>query len=241
MKYYTATDIGKKRYENQDRVWAGTLQSGAVAVVLCDGMGGANAGSLASTMTVDFIAERLQRGFRPDISRNSLRNLLITSITAANSLVLDKARTDTAFSGMGTTCVICVVHLERAYIINVGDSRAYHIFDDNIQQITKDHTYVRKLVEDGVISEEEVDTIPERNCITRAVGGEPEITPDYFELDLGEDSILLLCTDGLHSYGKDSRIAELTAKRPVSGAPGRLIEYALKNGGRDNITVAVIA
>lgn len=240
MKLFAKSDIGLLRSENQDRVWTGALgDNEAVAVILCDGMGGEKAGSCASQMTVEFMAERIQKGFRANINRNFIRNLLITSITAANSLVYDRARSDESKHGMGTTCVAAVIYNQRAYIINVGDSRAYHIFDDNMQQITKDHTYIRRLIERGEITEEAAKTHPERNKITRAVGAERTITPDYFELDLEEGHILLFCSDGLSSYGDDGEIAEIVVNNPISKGCDLLIDYALRNGGRDNVTVAL--
>ena len=140
MKCFSKTDIGLVRSENQDRVWTGSLDEEAVAIILCDGMGGENAGSVASQMTIDFMSDRIRKGFRSNINRNYIRNLLITSVTAANSLVYDKAISETDKYGMGTTCVAGIIYNNRAYIINVGDSRAYLIFDDSMQQITKDHT-----------------------------------------------------------------------------------------------------
>jgi protein phosphatase len=133
-----------------------------------------------------------------------------------------------------------IVHNERAHIANVGDSRAYHIFGDNVQQITKDHTYIRVLLDEGEITPEEARTHPNRNAITRAIGAEAGILPDYFELDLHKDSILLLCSDGLHSYGDDKQIAETIVNNPISRACDLLIDYALKRGGADNITVGLI-
>lgn len=240
MKCFSKTDIGLVRSENQDRVWTGTLEDGAAAVIVCDGMGGENAGSVASQMTIDFMSERIQKGFRADISRNYIRNLLITSVTAANSLVFDKASAEMDKSGMGTTCVAAIIYNNRAYIINVGDSRAYQIYDDCMQQITKDHTYVRRLVERGDITEEESRTHPDRNRITKAVGAENTITPDYFEIDLDEGNILLFCSDGLHSYGEDEEIAEIIVNNPIGKSCDLLVDYALSNGGRDNVTVAVV-
>jgi protein phosphatase len=240
MLFYSKTDIGKKRVENQDRVWTGLLSGDTVAVVLCDGMGGENAGSRASQMTVDLISGRLLQGFRSDANRNTIRNLMITSLIAANSQVYNEARADRNKQGMGTTCVCAIVHNERAYIINVGDSRAYHIFEDNIQQITKDHTYVRTLIEEGEITVEESATHPNRNAITRAIGAEAGITPDYFEIDLYKESILLLCSDGLHSYGEDAKIAEIIVNNPKNKVCDLLIDYAIENGGRDNVTAAII-
>jgi protein phosphatase len=235
MMFFSKTDIGKKRAENQDRVWAGTL-----AVVLCDGMGGENAGSRASQMTVDFISERLLSGFRDDIERKSVRNLVLSSLVTANTLVFEEALADPAKHGMGTTCVCAVVHNERAYIANVGDSRAYHIFDDGIQQLTKDHTYVRVLLEEGKITAAEARVHPGRNAITKAIGAESSLTPDWFEIDLHKDSILLLCSDGLHAYEDDAAIAEIVIANPKNKACDLLIDYALAKGGNDNITAALI-
>ncbi|MDR1754975.1 MAG: Stp1/IreP family PP2C-type Ser/Thr phosphatase [Eubacterium sp.] len=241
MKLFSKSDIGKKREENQDRVWFGMLGENAAAIVLCDGMGGENAGSRASQMTVDFMNERLVKGFKSGLSDNSIRNLLITGVNGANSLVFRKSGEEEAFRGMGTTCIGALIIDRRAYIINVGDSRVYHIFGDNIQQITKDHTYIRKLIDDGQITEEESYTHPERNCITRAIGADEYITPDYFELDLRDDSILLFCSDGLHSYGSDSDIAEIIVNSPINKACDLLVNYALDKGGSDNISVCIAA
>ena len=122
---------------------------------------------------------------------------------------------------MGTTCVAGIIFNERAYLINVGDSRCYFFFDDNMQQVTKDHTYIRKLVEKGIITYEESKTHPDRNRITKAVGAQPFITPDYFELDVKKDDMLLFC--------------------PVAKCCDQLIDYVNKHGGRDNVTVAVVS
>ena len=240
MKCFSKTDIGLIRSENQDKVWTSQLEDDAVAVILCDGMGGENAGSVASQMTIDFMSDRILKGFRSNISRNYIRNLLITSVTAANSLVFDKAASERDKAGMGTTCVAAIVYNNRAYIINVGDSRAYQIYDDNMQQITKDHTYVRRLVERGEITEAESRVHPDRNRITRAVGAEKTITPDYFEIDMDEGNILLFSSDGLHSYGEDEEIAEIIVNNPINKSCDLLVDYALANGGRDNVSVAVV-
>ncbi len=241
MKVYAKSDIGNMREENQDCVWCGELDSDAVAVVLCDGMGGENAGGCASSTTVEFMKDRLIKGFRRDITRNQIRNLLITSVTAANSVVYDMAISDPEKAGMGTTCVACIIYNERAYLINVGDSRCYFFYDDNMQQVTKDHTYIRKLLEKGLITYEESKTHPERNRITKAVGVQPYITPDYFELDVKKDDLLLLCSDGLSSYAEDIDIAQIVAKTSVSRCCEQLIDYVNKHGGRDNVTVAVVS
>ncbi|MCM1054258.1 MAG: Stp1/IreP family PP2C-type Ser/Thr phosphatase [Bacteroides sp.] len=242
MKFYSKTDIGLLRNENQDRVWVSYLGENeeAAALVVCDGMGGENAGSCASQMTLDAMRDRIMNGFRLNGSRNFIRNLLITSVTAANSLVFDRARSEPDKKGMGTTCVAAVVCAERAYIINVGDSRCYRVFGESMQQITKDHTEVRRLLDLGRITEEESKDHPYRSRLTRAVGATRDITPDYFEIDLEEGNSLLLCSDGLHSYGDDSEIAGIIVNNPANRCCDLLIDYALANGGRDNTTVALL-
>ncbi len=242
MKFFSKTDIGLVRDENQDRVWTSSLGENdeAVALVVCDGMGGENAGSCASQMTVDLMSSRILDGFRFSNNRNFIRNLLITSVTAANSLVFDRASKEPDKRGMGTTCVAAIVYDHRAYIINVGDSRCYHIFDNSIQQITKDHTEIRRLIERGRITEEESKTHPLRSRITRAVGASKDITPDYFEIDLEAGNCLLLCSDGLHSYGDDAEIAGIIINNPIQKCCDLLIDYALANGGRDNVTAALL-
>ena len=240
MRFFSKTDIGTKRAENQDRVFAGQLSDSACAIVICDGMGGENAGSRASQMTVDFITTRFKRDFHDESNRNTIRNLMVNAVVTANTLVYEEACEDSEKYGMGTTCVAAIVHNERAHIINVGDSRAYRIFDDNIQQITKDHTYVRTLIDDGTITEEEGLIHPNRNAITRAIGAEAAVVPDYFEVELSGDDILLLCSDGLHTYGNDAQIAEIIVNNPKNKACDLLIDYAIAKDGRDNITVAII-
>jgi protein phosphatase len=242
MRFFSKTDIGTKRTENQDRVWTGMLSEDACAVILCDGMGGENAGSLASQMTVDFMSERFINGFRDEVNRNTIRNLMVSALIGANSYVWNEARADINKHGMGTTCVAAIVHNERAYIVNVGDSRAYHIFGDCIQQVTQDHTYVKTLVDIGKITEEESKYHPVKNAITRAIGAESTITPDFFEFDMykEDESILMLCSDGLHGYGDDAEIAEIIVNNPKNKACELLIDYALRIDGRDNITVGII-
>ena len=239
MKLFSKSDIGCKREENQDRVWFGPLGDGAVGVLLCDGMGGENEGSLASQLAIDFLRERLVKGYRRELNSNAIKNLLLTAFNGANSLVFRRAHESSTARGMGTTCVGAVIVSRRIHVMNVGDSRLYHISGEQIQQITRDHTYVRKLIDDGQLTEEESLTHPDRNCITRAIGAADYITPDYFEFELKNDSILLFCSDGLHSYGDDGKIADIIVNNPINKVCDKLISYALNKGGNDNISVCI--
>lgn len=231
------------RTENQDNVWGEMLSANACAAVLCDGMGGESRGGLASAITVDAVSKRIKEGFHDKMNSNSIRNLLITAVIAANSLVRD---TPESYYNevMGTTCVAAVVAGRTAYIVNVGDSRAYQLFTDKddecIRQITKDHSHVRELVERGQITASQAKTHPERNKITRAIGAEDSVTPDYFELDLNKDDMLLLCSDGLSAYGDDLDILDICFDSKPAECCEKLVDYANSKGGHDNVSVAFI-
>ena len=244
MKIYTKTDIGLVRSENQDSVWGEMLGENCSAAVLCDGMGGESEGGLASSIAVDVISRRIKESLSPMMNRNSIRNLLITAAVAANSIVWETAK-EHSHEVMGTTCVAAVVLGTTAYIINIGDSRAYHLFtseeDECIRQITKDHSHVRELVDRGEITEEQAKLHPDRNKITRAIGAEEMVTPDYFELELAEGDMLLLCSDGLSSYGDDMDILDICFEYRPEDICGKLVDYANGNGGHDNISVALAA
>lgn len=244
MNVYSKTDIGLQREENQDTVWSEKLSDTACAAVLCDGMGGEKSGGLASQMAVDIISKRIKESFSEMMNRNSVRNLLITAVSAANSIVYETAQRELDHSVMGTTCVAVIVFGGCAYIVNVGDSRAYHLFvsgeDECIRQITRDHSHVRELVERGEITEEQAKVHPKRNKITRAIGADSSVTPDYFELDVNDGDMLLLCSDGLTSYGDDMDILDICFEVKREDCTEALVRYANNNGGHDNVSVAVI-
>lgn len=243
MEIFSKTDIGLVRTENQDSVWGEMLSKTACAAVLCDGMGGEHEGGLASKIAVELIAARIRDGFNEMMNRNSVRNLLITAVIAANSLVWETAQSK-VHNVMGTTCVACIVFGGTAYIVNVGDSRAYHLFtqgdDECIRQITKDHSHVRELIDLGEITEEQAKTHPKRNKITRAIGAESNVTPDYFELELSPGDMVLLCSDGLSSYGDDLDILDICFDSKPRDCCGNLVKYANSNGGHDNVSVALV-
>lgn len=244
MNIFTKTDIGLVRTENQDNVWGEMLSPTACAAVLCDGMGGESEGGLASAIAVDIISKRIKESFSEKMSRNSVRNLLITAVNAANSIVYEEAQKRHENIVMGTTCVVAVVFDGRAHIVNVGDSRAYQIFstetDDCIRQVTKDHSHVQDLVDKGKITEEEAKHHPQGYIITRAIGADSSVTADYFEIELNEGEKILLCSDGLSSYGDDYDIMDICVYTKPEDTCEALVRYAIANGGNDNVSVAVI-
>ncbi|MBE6901734.1 MAG: serine/threonine-protein phosphatase, partial [Ruminococcaceae bacterium] len=213
MNVYSKTDIGLQRDENQDTVWSEKLSDTACVVVLCDGMGGEESGGLASRMAVDMISKRIKESFSELMSRNTVRNLLITAVSAANSVVYETAQREYVNSVMGTTCVAAIVFGGCAYIVNVGDSRAYHLFtsgeDECIRQVTKDHSHVMDLVERGEITEEQARNHPKRNKITRAVGADYNVEADFFSITVQEGDMILMCTDGLYGEVGEDKIKEI--------------------------------
>lgn len=241
MQIIAKTDVGLVRHENQDRVKYKELDKDVYLVIVCDGMGGENAGGEASEVAVNIIFDRIISGFRNQAENNSIRNLILTSINAANSVVFEKSISEDNKFGMGTTCVCGIIKNNIAYIANVGDSRAYLISDNKITQITDDHTYVKLLFDQGKISEDEISSHPQRNVITRAIGIEEQIEIDYFEIDLNPQSKLLICSDGLSTYCTDELILEVVDNNSIEIATEKLIDCANNQGGKDNITVALLA
>lgn len=235
------TDIGQKREENQDRVRVELLGDNMCIAVVCDGMGGAASGAVASQLAVDCFIGRVQENFRPEMNGNSIRNLLLNAVHYANTCVYEKSIEDMDKNGMGTTCVAALVHGKNIYVVNVGDSRAYLLNKDGISRITTDHTYVEYLKSGGQITEEEAKNHPMRNVITRAVGVEPDVDVDYFEHYESGNFSVVLCSDGLSGYCSDELIYCTVFGNNLDEAVKALIDHSNDSGGKDNITAAIIA
>lgn len=234
------SDVGMTRRENQDRFCVKIIDDETVAAVVCDGMGGAQSGGVASEIAANTVFDRITLNYRKDADDNSIRNTLITSLTAANTLVYEKAKTDEDKKGMGTTCVGALINKDKAYIASVGDSRAYLLDENGISQITNDHTIVEILYEQGKIDKDDKNKHEMSHIITKAIGTEPDIDPDYFELELKENSIILICSDGLTNYCSDELIYSYVYNKELEKSLSDLINYAKDKGGKDNITVAII-
>jgi protein phosphatase len=235
------TDKGKLRAENQDRVYAEFLGDNISLAVVCDGMGGAASGGVASQVALDSIVRRVRENFRDDMNSNSIRNLLMNAVHYANTVVYEKSREDIDKNGMGTTCVVALVYGKRVYIVSVGDSRAYLMNDEGIKQITTDHTYVQMLYRSGQITAEEIKSHPMRNVITKAIGVESDVDVDYFEFEQSGNFTILLCSDGLSNYCGESLIYQTVFGNHLNKAVRQLLDYSNECGGKDNITAAVIA
>lgn len=239
MKLAGKTDIGNRRGENQDNYRAVRLTDDTVWAAVCDGMGGAAAGKLASQIAIDRVEDCLSRAL-PKLAQGQERLLLVKTAMAANHSVYEESRTEQAKHGMGTTLVCVLVRDGTAHIVHVGDSRAYLYRDGSLRQITRDHSMVEQLVESGQLTPEQAQQHPQKNLITRALGVEPEVEPDYTPVEVRNGDILLLCSDGLSGSLTADQMTEIVGHTPFFAAPRKLIEKALKEDGHDNITALLI-
>lgn len=233
------SDIGKMRQENQDCYRVREISSDTALAVVCDGMGGTHGGGIASEVAINAIFEKIFISYRPEMEPKSIKNLLTSAISTANTIVFNKGREEPENRGMGTTCVLALTRGNDVFMASVGDSRGYHISDGIIEQVTKDHTYIAMLREKGLPTEYGLSSM--KNVITRAVGVEETVEPDYFEFTAKKGDVIFLCTDGLTNHVSDEIILEATYLKPPEEALTKLINTANSNGGKDNITAAIIA
>ncbi len=241
MRITAKTDIGMVRTDNQDSYSAGELSGGVAWAVVCDGMGGAAGGSIASTTSVKMLSHTINECYRDGMKPSSIYNIFEAGIAGANACLFDKAKNDESLSGMGTTCVAAIVVNSRVYVAHVGDSRAYRISEkDGICQLTRDHSMVQDLVESGSITADEAKNFPGKNIITRAIGVDSRVAVDFIEEDFEDGDILVLCTDGLTNFVTDEQILAASAESNCFEFAEKLVAMANANGGGDNITVVSI-
>ncbi len=242
MKYFGGTNIGKVRNENQDAFEILQLD-GAVCLTVCDGMGGVNGGSVASSTALKGYHEYLKTKLTEEALRSmdftQLSEVLVQGVNYAHEQVKKKVREDEELEGMGTTLVSAFVKDGNSVVINVGDSRCYSLSGEKFTRVTKDHSLVQELVDSGLLTEEEAEKHPQKNCITRAIGVDYDMTPDLFYVPFFEK--LVLCTDGLTNMVSEKEIKNIIMdKINLDTAVNKLIDRAMENGGLDNITVALI-
>lgn len=247
MKSYGMTDKGIVRKDNQDCFIIERCESqNCLVLALCDGMGGAKAGGLASQLSnkafVSYIYGKLTSRVKKRIDYESL---LKEACSEANGVSFEYSQFDEAFNGMGTTLVGGVLKYDgTGYLINVGDSRAYLISRrrKQIAQITRDHSLVEELLEHGAITEEQARVHPQKNVITRALGSEPQVEGDFFRIGLKTGEILLLCSDGLSNTMTDQEILGFAEHHPDPEDLCReLMACVLDRGARDNVTVIAVS
>lgn len=242
MNAWGMTDVGRVRENNEDAFHIELMPEHDTALcVVCDGMGGAKAGNIASQMATDVFIKKMKEGSFETLDKKQLERLMHDSIVCANREIHQKATGNDNFSGMGTTLVAATVSAGHATIINVGDSRAYFIDKDGIRRITRDHSLVEDMLQLGEITELEAKEHPNKNLITRAVGTESAINGDFYTLDLKKGEYLLLCSDGLSNLvNEQEMLYEVMYGGETKDACARLCEIANARGGFDNITVVIM-
>lgn len=240
MKGYTITDIGKVRSENQDcvRFIQNTLPTYGV-LALCDGMGGAKAGSIASDIALTSFISQVTDSITD--KKNNISEFVRAAVERANKQVFERSASDPACEGMGTTLVAAVVRGKECCVVNVGDSRAYLISGGEITQITRDHSFVEEMVGRGSITREQARNHPRRNIITRALGVDATVDCDIFTPEFKRNDILLLCSDGLSNTLSDIEIFDTVKNNKSLADIGKvLLDLALSRGAPDNVTVGLL-
>ena len=233
------TDRGIIRTSNEDACFV--LLHDKV-YILADGVGGGNSGEIASRTAVSEIANYVVNhplGRLED--KYEIVGYMKDAFEKANTKIYDMAREYEENFGMATTAIIIYVHKGKAYIGNIGDSRVYLYRNGDYLQLTEDHTYVNTLVKAGILSKEEADQDERKNVIIKALGAEPSVEPDFFQVEVMEGDILLACSDGLYDEVSDEEIIEvIREKENMNDLAAELIERANRNGGRDNITIITL-
>lgn len=252
MNYFGKSDIGKSRVDNQDSFAICPLDGDCTLFVVCDGVGGAAGGAVASSLIVQVFSESVRRRIAEQfanigkkehrISETTARTVLLQSLEEAHEALCHRAESDPELSSMSTTIVALLLLKSVAYVLNVGDSRAYILSSGTLTRLTKDHTYVQNLIDNGVLTPDMASGYRYKNIITRSVGMVTDPTPDLYKISLSELNgySFLLCTDGLTNMVDDSTIEKLLS---MPGSPrskaDKLISLANRNGGLDNITAIV--
>lgn len=240
MRIFSKTDAGRMRSMNQDAFYTSLLPDGCAFAVVCDGMGGANAGNLASKIAVESISGYVESSYRASMSDKAKSELLKNAVMSANIEIYDFSAKNENLSGMGTTVVTAIADANSAVICHVGDSRAY-LAGKELEQITKDHSVVQSLIESGRLTPQEAKVHPRKNVITRALGVEENVMPDSDIFEISEGDTIMLCTDGLTNFTDCSEIKNIFDNYDISRVADVLTDKANENGGGDNITVVLIS
>lgn len=242
MRVDFVTDSGTVRSTNQDACRCGTFSPGSAWAVVCDGMGGAKGGNVASAIAVEQIEEQLKKKFSEKMSQGNTKSMIINAVHQANTAIYDKAKEKPELHGMGTTAVVLLASQGRLHVAHVGDSRAYLKNSGGLTQITMDHSYVQDLVNFGQITREQARRHPRRNIITRVLGVHETVRPDYTFCNFRPGDIALACSDGLSNYVDDALMEAYLEKYAADSKEllRQFIQYALDCGGSDNITAALI-
>ena len=241
MQYWGLTDAGCVRPQNQDAYHIEKLDKNTLLCVVCDGMGGAKSGNVASTLAQDVFVEEIRNTWTSGMNQEKVDQMLLAAMKLANFTVFDQAMQFEEFNGLGTTMVAVLIQNQEVTVINVGDSRAYRVGHNGIRCLTKDHSLVQVMVDRGELTPERARTYPGKNYITRAIGTEATVESDIFHLDVERGDCLLLCSDGLSNLMDDQEILfEVAHGVNKQYCCQRLLEIAKNRGAPDNVTSVLI-
>lgn len=239
MFVWGITDKGAVRVQNQDSYYLKPLGDDLALAIVCDGMGGAKAGNVASSLAVETASAYFET-LSDDELLQSPGEHMVRAAKLANKAVFRKSGQDVDCRGMGTTMVAAIVSGGRAWILNIGDSRAYHIGGEGIVKVSRDHSVVEDMIYRGELTPEEARLHPQKNLITRCLGAEPEVQPDLYEIEIMPGEFLLLCSDGLSNTLTDQELLY----EALYGGTGesccrRMLDVALSRGATDNVTAVL--
>jgi protein phosphatase len=237
MQTWGITDPGCVRAQNQDTYQIEQLDRHTTLCIVCDGMGGARSGNVASSLAVDVFIQEIRNTFKSNMAEEDRDQMLRSAVKLANFTVYDQAQQFEDFYGMGTTLVAALIQGKQVTVVNVGDSRAYLVNKDDIRRITTDHSLVQMMVDRGELSKERARTYPGKNYITRAVGTEATVQCDIFHLDVERGDCILLCSDGLTNTMDDQEILfEVVHGVNKEECCQHLLDIAKSRGAPDNVT-----
>ena len=241
MQSWGLTDPGCVRKQNQDAYRIEQLDRDTLLCVVCDGMGGAKSGNVASSLAVEVFTEEIRRSWKRGMESDRIDQMLRSAVKLANFTVFDQAAQFEEFSGMGTTLVAVLIRGNKATLVNVGDSRIYGIDRSGIRQLTKDHSLVQMMVDRGDLTPEVAKSYPGKNLITRAIGTEPMVMCDIYHKEVNKGDYLLLCTDGLSNVMDDQEILfEVVHGVNKDRCCQRLLDIAKNRGAPDNVTSVLV-
>ncbi len=241
MQCWGVTDPGCVRTQNQDTYLIEQLDRNSVLCIVCDGMGGAKSGNVASTLAAEVFVEEVRQTWKPGMGSEEMEQMMRSAVKLANFTVYDQAQQLEEFTGMGTTLVALLVQDNEVTVINVGDSRAYLVGRNGIRKLTTDHSVVQMMVDRGELTPEQARTYPGKNYITRAIGPEAVVECDVFRLDVERGDCLLLCSDGLSNMVDDQEILfEVVHGTNKQNCCQRLLDIAKNRGAPDNVTGVMV-
>ena len=241
MQSWGLTDPGCVRKQNQDAFQIEQLDRSTLLCVVCDGMGGAKSGNIASSLAIDVFVQEVKSSWKPMLDQEKIDQILQSAVKLANFTVFDQAAQFEEFSGMGTTLVAALIRDNKATLVNVGDSRVYGINRSGIRLLTKDHSLVQMMVDRGDLTPEVAKSYPGKNLITRAVGTEPMVMCDIYHREVNKGDYLLLCTDGLSNVMDDQEILfEVVHGVNKQHCCRRLLDIAKNRGAPDNVTSILV-